>query len=98
MGPAKGERAGGSGVDDRELLDRPVGITVAEDDLPCRSGRRFVPRVIGPPLLQVVGAADDLEDDLWRCADEDLALDGSELHVILLQRLVAYHANPQSWI
>ena len=86
---------GGSRVDDGERHHCPAGVAVAEDDLAGRPGHRLVAGVVGPPLLEVLRTADHLEDDLGRRLDVDLALDGSELHDILLQRLVAHHEVTQ---
>src|SRR5215213_2720721 len=97
MRPAERERPRGSRVDDGERDHRPTGTAVPEDDLPRRAGRRLVRSVVRPPLLEVVGTADHLKDDVGRRLDVDLALDRSELHDTLLQRLVAHHATPKGW-
>ena len=56
-----------------ERHHRPASGTVAEDDLSRRTGYRLVPGVVGPPLLEVVRAADHLEAQrpvpLERCGE-----------------------------
>src|SRR5437763_11632603 len=89
MRPAEREHLRRSCVDHCERHDRAAGIAVTEDDVAGRPGRRVKPRVVRPPLLEVVRTAYYVEDDLRRGVAEDLALDGPELHVILLQPLVA---------
>ena len=60
-------------------LDR-VAIFCLALAIAVRSRHRLVVRLVGPPVLKVVGAADHLEHHRRRCLDVDLALDRSELH------------------
>ena len=57
-------------------------MPVAPDELTDRAGNRFDLGIVGPPLRDVFGAADDLEDHLGRGVDVDLSFDAAVLHAL----------------
>src|SRR5581483_9651811 len=57
---------------------RPVRAD-AEGQLPDTTGFWIEGRLVGPPLTQMFGSADHLEDNVGRCVHMDLPLDADEL-------------------
>ena len=65
-----------------EALEPRECLPVAEDELTDRTGSRLDVGIVGPPLRDVLRAADDLKDHLGRGVDVDLAFDASVLHAL----------------